>query len=312
MIAVQTRQCTHHVLMVRPSGFAYDPQTAATNAFQRNIGLPEDVQRKAILEFDDMVHRLNDLGIDIVVIDPFDRSAPDAVFPNNWFSTHADGTIVYYPMLAESRRSERSVELSQLLRDNGFGVRRSIDLSPLEDVGAHLEGTGSLVLDRRSNIAYAALSDRTRRTALEHFERRCGYELQTFNTLSADNLPVYHTNVMLSVGEHVAVLCPSVIIDKDEREAVKQRLEETMKTVVSISESQMNAFCGNVLELRGRNGEALFVMSSTARKAFSASQLSVFEQHGNVVSCDIPTIEAVGGGSVRCMMAEIFLPKRTR
>jgi hypothetical protein len=296
--------------MVRPTGFGFNPETASSNTFQ---GMPDDsaeARKRALLEFEHVVLKLNDAGIDVIVVDPFDAEAPDAVFPNNWFSTHEDGSIVYYPMQAKVRRSERSDSLSVLLRRNGLAVRRVIDLSPLETKGGFLEGTGSLVLDRQANIAYAAISERTDPITFPTFEKRTGYKVVAFHTASSGSLPVYHTNVMMSIGTRVALICADVIRSEEERDRLMEYLDRTMKTIIPITEVQMNAFCGNVLELLDRDGGRHFVMSETARKAFRSDQLNAMKAEGNILACSIPTIEHVGGGSVRCMMAEVFLPKQ--
>ena len=310
MIGAQSSQCARSVLMVRPTGFAYDEESAASNALQhRPKAISEKVKQQAMQEFQRMVFELNEHDVDVLVMDPFDPHAPDAVFPNNWFTTHADGTIIRYPMMVPDRRAEWSDTLSIALRKNGFSVRRVIDLSPLERAGIYMEGTGSLVLDRQAMIAYAGISARTDKRGFEAFEKRTGFNVVAFDMKSRSGTSNYHTDVVLSVGSQLSFICSSVFVDRAEHEFVLDTISSSMKTLLTINESQMNAFCGNVIEIQDRMGKSIFAMSTTAYNAFTPRQLEVIASHGKILALDIPTIEQVGGGSVRSMLAEIFLPR---
>lgn len=304
-----SRQCAHSILMVKPRYFGFNTETAKSNIFQNKEAAQSDIADVAMGEFQDTVRLLSNAGVDIVVIEPFAEGTPDAVFPNNWFSTHADGSIVYYPMLAENRRKERSVELPAVLRDNGFSVGKVIDLSPMERVGGILEGTGSMILDREARIAYVAESSRATRQTFEPFEKRTGYEIISFGVSDSKGREIYHTNVLMSVGSKVAVLNADAFTEPEELTRVEDKLRASMKTIIRINEEQMLSFCGNILEVKAHDGESLFIMSHTAYRAFLPKQREILNLHGRIVPVAIPTIEKVGGGSIRCMMAEIFLPK---
>lgn len=304
-------QCASRVILVRPTGFGYDPETAESNTFQRVIP-DRNVLELAEREFDELIHALDRCGIGTTVLDPIDPTAPNAVFPNNWFSTHADGTVVLYPMLTPSRRKERDRDFDETLAREGFRVKRMIDLSVLEQDDRYLEGTGSLVIDRDRNVAFAALSPRTTERALNHW---CGqmnghqvpFLATTDGTLTGQ--PVYHTNVVMSIGEKFAVVCLDAMPYPVDREDVRAELERAGKAVIPIGLAQMNSFVGNLLELRSGQG-SFIVLSETAFGALEPSQRLALEKYAQFVPIAIPTIEAVGGGSVRCMLAENFLPSR--
>lgn len=303
------------VLMVRPARFAFNPQTAASNAFQSPSELrggdSSAVEHSALREFDGLAGKLARAGVTVIVAEDTPAPVkPDAVFPNNWVSFHRDGTVVLYPMLAANRRSERREELiQQVARDGGFRITQTVDLSYREDQGKFLEGTGSLVLDRAHRLAYAALSPRTDLDVLGEFAQQLDYDLVTFDAVDACGKPVYHTNVLMAVGSRFAVLCGETISDREHRGAVTEKLRSTGHEVLEITMEQMNRFAGNILELLPPSG-AVIALSTTAWDSFEPAQRRLLEGHGSVVVADIPVIEASGGGGVRCMLAEIHLPPR--
>jgi hypothetical protein len=235
---------------------------------------------------------------------------PDSIFPNNWISTHADGTVVLYPMHAQNRRDERRADIVENgLRDAGFAVHRVVDLSPFEREGRFLEGTGSLILDRVNRVAYACLSPRTDAGLVAEFGRRMGYRPETFTAVGADDHEVYHTNVIMSVGEGISVFCAEMVPDRARAEAIVRTLRETGHEVVLISRDQVQRFAGNVLELEGKNGGKVMAMSAEADAALDAKQRAAIERKARIVSAPIANIELCAGGSVRCMIAELHLPR---
>ena len=306
------QQTTPHVFMVRPHNFSSNPQTAASNTFQR---APEAeaaaVRSQALREFDSMTGVLRGAGVALMVFEDTDvPHKPDAVFPNNWVSFHADGRVYLYPLEAEDRRAERRVDIVESLSaDRGFHVHEIVDLSPLEADGLFLEGTGSMVLDRANRVAYAALSSRTHMGALADFAQRADYEIAAFESLDAHGRPVYHTNVMLAIGERFAVICAESIDDLTKRAAVLERLAATGREIVEISIAQMASFAGNLLELRTTAGDPVIALSRTARDCLSDEQRERIAACGRLLPIAVDTIERVGGGSVRCMLAEVFLPR---
>lgn len=306
-------QSTGAVLMVRPACFRFNPQTAASNAFQRAPD-PDCAARDEALvlaEFDAVVRALRRAGVEVVVAaDTPLPEKPDAIFPNNWVSFHRDGTIGLYPLCAPNRRAERREEvIDQVVREGGFRVARTVDLSYREAEARYLEGTGSLVLDRVAHIAYAGLSPRTDLEVLGEFAQRLDYELVTFEAEDETSRPVYHTNVVMAVGERFAVVCGEALTAPLSRAAVFAKLTASGHEIVDISLRQMHAFAGNCLELTAE-GRKSIVLSATAWGALDPSQRSALARHGGILRVEIPTIERVGGGGVRCMLAEIHLPKR--
>ena len=302
-------QCADAVLMVRPARFGANPQTADSNRFQQAQAIA-DAAALAVREFDGLVRQLSDAGVEVVVAeDPPEPAKPDACFPNNWVSFHADGTVVLYPMLAPSRRAERRPEHLAAVERAGFRIARTIDLTPLEARGEFLEGTGSLVLDRPGRVAYACRSPRTTPAALAEFCAALGYRAIEFDALGPDGRAVYHTNVLMAVGEDFAVLCADAIPDQTRRASVLDELAHSGYEVIEIGVEEMNRFAGNMLALRARRGGARIAMSETAWRALAADKRRRLERHGGIVVAPIPTIEWEGGGSVRCMIAEIFLPR---
>lgn len=304
------RQSAAAVLMVRPAGFGFNEQTAASNEFQRPPAGAADAGRDALLEFDALAARLSAAGVQVLVgEDTPEPVKPDAVFPNNWLSFHADGTLVLYPMLAPNRRLERREALIQFVRAaGGFRITRSIDLTWHEAQGRFLEGTGSLVLDRPARIAYAVRSPRTDPAVLVEFAQLLDYQVVSFDALGPDGMPVYHTNVVMAVGSAFAVLCVESIPDAAQRTAVLASLRGAGREVIEITAAQMLDFAGNLLELAPPAGPVIAV-SARAWEALLPAQRAQLERFGQVLPARIPTIERLGGGSVRCMLAEIHLPR---
>lgn len=304
-------QSASAVILIRPTGFGFDPETADSNAFQRTLAA-QDVKRQAAVEFDGLLDALRSQGIGITVLDPVDRNAPNAVFPNNWFSTNADGTAVIYPMKTLSRRVERDPDLKSTLQREGFAVKQVIDLSAWEKKALVLEGTGSLVLDRPKRHAYACLSPRTTETALNAWCETFGFVPIGFTATMDGTLlgqAVYHTNVVMSIGTRFAVVCLEALPYPAERLEVEEELARSGREVIPITLGQMHRYVGNMLELQGSNGPVIF-LSETAFEALEPYQRIALERHAGLLPVPVPTIETVGGGSVRCMLAENFLAKR--
>jgi hypothetical protein len=302
-------QCADAVLMVRPACFGANPETADSNRFQQS-GPSSGNVAAAVREFDGLAHRLAEAGVEVLIAeDTPSPPKPDACFPNNWVSFHADGSVVLYPLMASSRRAERRDSLIELVARAGFRIARRIDLSPLEVRGEFLEGTGSLVLDRENRTAYACRSPRTTPAALGEFAAALGYRTVDFEAFGPDGRAAYHTNVMMAIGEDFAVVCADAIPDAGRRGAVRAELEQTGHAIVEIEIEEMNRFAGNLLALRSRHGEPLIAGSEAAWLALAPARRRRLERHGAIVSAAIPTIERLGGGSVRCMIAEVFLPR---
>ncbi len=300
--------------MIRPVRFTGNSQTAESNKFQALVPAmgSEQVQVAAAEEFDALAAALREAGVGVHVFeDTLQPHTPDSIFPNNWVSFHADGSAVLYPMLAENRRQERREDLLEALSSrHGFRISRVLDLTRHEAQGRFLEGTGSLVLDRMHRIAYACVSPRTDLDVLGDFAQQLDYEVVAFEAYDADAAPIYHTNVMMSVGSSVAAIC-SASIREEERAAVLDTLRTTGHSIVDLSIEQMAEFAGNILALRTRQEGGIVAMSSRAFESLSDSQRATLEEHqGPIVAVPIPTIEMLGGGSVRCMLAEIHLPKK--
>jgi hypothetical protein len=313
-VAAPEAQCADAVLMVRPAHFASNPQTARSNVFQHLRDAPPeaDAQPDAAAEFDRVAAALRGAGVQVVVVEDTDEPrTPDSVFPNNWLSTHADGRCAIYPMMAPNRRGERRLDIiDDLLPQAGFVTTGLVDLSPSEANGVFLEGTGSLVLDRPGRVAYACRSARTSVEAAEAFAARFGYALSLFEARDSAGGEIYHTNVLMSVGEDFAVVCAEAIVDPATRTAVRAGLAGGGRTVIEISGEQMHAFAGNVLQLATREGTRVVAMSRSAFEAFSPGQREVLARRSEVLAVPIDTIEYCSGGSVRCMLAEIHLPRR--
>ncbi len=298
--------------MVRPAHFGPNAETAASNAFQNTINHPAALLEVAALaEFDNMARSLQLAGVRLIVIADTEKpDKPDAVFSNNWITTHRNGDVILFPLEAACRRAERRMDIIDTLSAKyGFTVRRIIDLSSHERDSRFLEGTGSMVLDRIHRIAFAAQSTRTHAELLPVFAKEAGYEVCAFDTRGGDGRSIYHTNVMLAIGTRFAVVCSAVIADKQQRDRVTARLVDTGRTIVDITTEQMMAFCGNMLEVQGESGEPLIVLSRTAYKVLTDEQRAKLQHCGKLLPVAVETIEEVGGGSVRCMLTEIFLPQ---
>lgn len=306
--AGEGRQSASAVLMVRPARFAANPETRASNAFQSESVIdPSRAQR----EFDGVVAALRGAGVEVLSLDDEpEPPKPDAVFPNNWFSTHDDGRVVLYPMHAPNRRLERRADLVPTLRRAGYRCAEVLDLSLHEADGVALEGTGSLVLDRSSKVAFACRSPRTDDAVLDRWATALGYRTVRFVATDSQGQPVYHTNVVMAVGTTWAAACLESIEEPAERRAVAEALAG--RELLTLTRAQMHGFAGNLLELTTATGDRVIALSSAARAAIGDAGVALLERHGRALVCDIPTIEALGGGSLRCMLAEIFLPREQR
>ena len=304
-------QSASRVILIRPSGFGFDPETAVTNAFQHRL-MDADVRLRAEEEFDELLVALDRCGIGTTVLDPTDPKAPNAVFPNNWFSTHANGTLVLYSMCSPSRRTERDPDFDKTLVREGFEVKKVMDMSPLEQSEKFLEGTGSLVIDRRRNIVYAATGPRTSERGINLWCGAMEAAPATFQATMDGTLAgqaVYHTNVLMSIGECFVLACLEALPYPVDRDDLWAELDRSDREIIPITLDQMHRYCGNLLELRSAKGTFIF-LSETAFRALKPDQRISLEKHAQLVPVAIPTIETVGGGSVRCMIAENFLPLR--
>jgi hypothetical protein len=308
-------QTTNSILMIRPVAFRMNEQTAVNNYYQKVIDglLPETVNAKAQQEFDAFVAKLTAVGVDVIVVeDTLNPDTPDSIFPNNWISFHENGDVALFPMFAENRRQERREELLDILEEKGFIIENIVDYTSAEEDGYYLEGTGSILLDRANGKAYCALSPRADE---ELFIEFCeDFDLnpilfESFQTVNGERKLIYHTNVMMCLGETYAVICADSIDDKKERKMVLDSLKGDEKEVILITEDQVNNFAGNMLEVKGANDRRYLVMSSSAHKSLTKKQVAQLEEHVTILSSSLDTIEACGGGSARCMMAEIFLPR---
>jgi len=313
---IMSGQITSTLLMVKPVGFRMNEETAVNNYYQKSLNelTPENVQNKALEEFNGFVEKLEKSGINVITIeDTISPDTPDSIFPNNWVSFHEDGRVGLYPMFAENRRLERREDIFEILKnDHGLKISEILDFTEFENHSKYLEGTGSMVLDRESKICYAAISIRTDEPAVDHFCEAFGYVKCSFTALQSvkdKRLPIYHTNVMMSVADNYAIICLDTIDDMDERENVIQTLENTGKTIIEISEEQKECFAGNMLQVKNTSGDKFLVMSSAAFNSLSQEQISLIETFNTIIHSSLNTIEICGGGSARCMMAEVFLPK---
>jgi hypothetical protein len=315
------------ILMVRPIDFGYNEETGVDNEFSNKPDMtPELINKKANIEFQTMVDGLRSKGVVILVLEPTIGSdvttpnittpnitTPDAIFPNNWFSTEHDGTILTYPMMAKNRQAERRLlEVEKLLNQNGYIIRNCINVGRLDEQEKFLEGTGSLIIDPVDEVVYAARSERCDPDQFDNFIRLRFYrEGILFDTKSSSGQPIYHTNVIMSLGEKYAVICAECIPDKSQRDHVLTTLKKSFD-VMEITVNQMeNHFCGNILGVRNQQNDSFIVMSQNARKGFTSNQKKFLEQYGEILSFDLSTIEQIGGGSARCMMAEIFSVRET-
>jgi hypothetical protein len=299
------------ILMVRPAAFGFNTETAANNFFQSRSSLTaEQLQQKAVQEFDNMVATLRSRDINVFVIDDTKEPAkPDAIFPNNWLSTSPDGIVSVFPMYAPNRRLEKRDDILDLLAQR-FVVNDLQDWSEYEVEGHFLEGTGSMIIDYENKIIYACVSERTRGPLLEKFAAANGFNAFLFSAKDKNNQPVYHTNVMMALGDNFSILCEESIADESELIAVRQLLESTNHTIFPISIDQMHSFAGNMLQVKNNKGEKFLIMSQTAYDSLRKEQRQMLEAYSILLPVAVPTIEEVEGGSVRCMMAEIFLEKK--
>ena len=307
-------QITNTILMIRPVGFRMNEQTAVNNYFQEDLDLKNsEINLKAQKEFDEFVDKLRGIDVNVIVEDDIKTSdTPDSIFPNNWVSFHEDGDVGLYPMFAENRRKERREDILDRLEEEGFLIKNIMDYSSAEQDDIFLEGTGSILLDRVNKKAYCALSARADEELFIEFCEDFEYTpivFTAYQTVEGKRLPIYHTNVMMCLGEKFSVICLDSIDDKKERKNVIHHLKEDGKEIIEISEAQMHQFAGNMLQVIGQNEKRYLIMSKAAHDSLTASQISRLEKHGEILSSDITTIETCGGGSARCMMAEVFLPK---
>lgn len=303
-------------MMVRPAGFRMNEQTAVNNYYQKVLDhvTPNTVNAMAQKEFDAFVEKLRAAGVEVIVVnDTTDPDTPDAVFPNNWISFHESGDVALYPMFAENRRLERREDVLDILEEQGFLIENVVDYRNAEDEGIFLEGTGSVVLDRQAGKAYCALSPRADEELFIEFCEDFEFTpviFTAYQTIEGKRKAIYHTNVMMCVGETFAVICLDAIDDKQERKNVIKHLKEDHKEIIAITEGQLNNFAGNMLQVATTSGKKLLVMSEAARKSLTEAQVNAIEKHCDILSSSLDTIEACGGGSARCMMAEVFLPKK--
>lgn len=299
-------QTTSKIFMVKPTRFGYNEETAQNNAFQRNRtnGSTQENALREFLSYTTLL-KANDVNV-VMAEDTPEPFTPDSIFPNNWFSTHEDGTLVLYPMFAKNRREERKAEFLDLIKKN-FNVRRLVDLSFWETENRFLEGTGSMVLDRTNKVAYVCRSQRSNEMVLADFCKKLGYSSVLFDAVNKDGNPIYHTNVMMTIGTQTAIVCMEAIKAED-RNNVREKLVAAGKEIMEISFEQMNRFAGNMLEINNIKGDRLIVMSATARKSLDPEQIKFLNRHyARILSPQLDTIETNGGGSARCMMAELMI-----
>ncbi|MDB2385094.1 arginine deiminase-related protein [Polaribacter sp.] len=310
-----SKQITNTVLMIRPEKFRANEQTMVNNYYQKKDKslLPESLYKKAQNEFDAFVKKLITNGIDVIVIpDSEDTDTPDSIFPNNWVSFHENKTVAVYPMFAENRRLERREDILETIEKRGFIIDDVIDYTGAEDEEVFLEGTGSIILDRENQKAYCALSPRADEDLFIEFCEDFEYTPVIFTanqTVQGKREAIYHTNVMMCVAETFAVICLDSIDDKKERKNVVKHLKEDKKQIIAISENQVNEFAGNMLQVKGENEKSFLIMSESAYKSLNKNQINQIEKHTTIIYSDLSTIEKNGGGSARCMLAEVFLPK---
>lgn len=308
-------QATNHILMIRPVAFRMNEQTAVNNYYQKVIdGLtPANVNTKAQQEFDAFVEKLRAHGVNVLVVeDTLQPDTPDSIFPNNWISFHQSGDVVLYPMFAENRRLERREDVLDLLEEKGFFIENVLDYTLAEEANVFLEGTGSIILDRVNEKAYCALSPRADEELFIEFCEDMEYTpviFTAFQTVDGARKPIYHTNVMMCIADTFAVICADCIDDKVERKMVLEQLKQDGKEIILISEEQVNHFAGNMLQVLGANQQKYLVMSSSAYQSLTPKQLEAIEKQNPIIHASLDIIEACGGGSARCMMAEVFLPK---
>lgn len=307
------QQITNNILMIRPANFNYNDQTASNNYYQkRGLGSPESINENAQKEFDLLVKKLKSNGINVLVFDDdLKYETTDAVFPNNWISFHSNGDIAIYPMFAINRRLERREDVFSFVENKGFNIKNVVDYTSAEDENLFLEGTGSMVLDRVNRKAYCSISERSSENLLIEFCEDFQYTPVIFNSfqnVQGQRLAIYHTNVMMCVAETFAIVCLDSVDNEAQRKTLTNQLIENGKEIIEISEDQLENFSGNMLQLKDSDGNPILVMSESAHKALNKLQIDKIQKHCNLLYSPIPTIERCGGGSVRCMIAEVFLP----
>ncbi len=304
------KQVPHTILLVRPAAFGFNPETAQSNAFQKEPANKDQVQEGALKEFNEVITQLNQKGISTIIIDDtLEPLTTDAIFPNNWITTHEDGKVILYPMMAPSRRNERRKDVVELLRES-YNVTEVIDLSIKEEENSFLEGTGSIIFDHPNRIAYACRSDRTDGALFESLCAQLGYQSILFDAVDENGVPIYHTNVMMWVGEKLAGVCLDAIHSEEDEEVVLKKLQETNHKVIALNHQQMNSFAGNMFEVRNENDDRFLLLSRTAFDALIPGQIDEIEKHVSLLPVDISTIEESAGGSIRCMVAGIHLPNK--
>ena len=305
-------QTASTVLMVEPIAFGYNAQTAENNYFQVEQK-DADIQTKALEEFNSFVDKLKSKGINVITVkDTLDPHTPDSIFPNNWVSFHSDGKVVLYPMFAPNRRVERRSDILEILKDSGFEITEIDDLSHFEDQDKFLEGTGSMIFDHEHKIAYGSLSLRLDEELFRQFCQKFGFRpvvFHSYQNAGGERLPIYHTNVMMCVADQFVVICLDCIDDELEREKVQEVIKSTGKEIIEISEDQLQQFAGNMLQVQNEAGDKFLVMSESAYKSLTPAQIQNIEKYCEIIYSDLNTIETNGGGSARCMLAEVFLPK---
>ncbi len=309
---MKIRNFTDTVLMVRPANFGYNPETAENNAFQSKEGADKTttIKNRARREFDELVLRLETAGVNVLVHDdnPVPEK-PDAVFPNNWFTTHENGTLITYPMYSPARRNERDPAIIQRIQRE-FTVKNHIQFEGYEQKDRFLEGTGSMILNRKEGIVYACLSERTNEALLDEFCSKMNYRPVVFNATDQEGMPIYHTNVIMALGKGFVVICMECIGNPGQRQILLDSFKNSRLELVDISFEQVTNFAGNMLQVENRNGDPILAMSTSALQSLTPSQMTILEKHSQLLDSDISTIEKYGGGSVRCMIAEIFLSRK--
>lgn len=308
-------QVTNTILMIRPVNFRMNEQTAVNNYFQEQPDITNaEINKKAQKEFDGFVFKLRDHGVNVIVIDDAEEpDTPDSIFPNNWISFHATGTICVYPMFAENRRKERREDIFDILEERGFQINDIMDYTHAEEEGMFLEGTGSILKDRINQKAYCALSERAHGELFIEFCEDFDYYPVIFTanqTVDGERLPIYHTNVMMAMAETFVIICLDTIDDQKECKSVAEHIKKDGREIICITEEQMHHFAGNMLQVIGINGQSHMVMSTNAYNSLQPDQITAIEKHCPIVHSPLDIIEACGGGSARCMMAEVFLPRK--
>lgn len=305
-------QTAKTVLMVEPIAFGYNSQTAENNYFQKEQK-ETDIQEKALQEFNNFAAKLREKGINVITVkDTLNPHSPDSIFPNNWVSFHEDGTVALYPMFALNRRVERRPEILERLKDEGFKINTVEDFSPFENEEKYLEGTGSMIFDHDYKIAYGSVSLRLDEELFRNLCAKFGFTpivFHSYQNVGDQRLPIYHTNVMMCVAEQFVVICLDCIDDEMEREKVQEVIKSSNKELIEISEDQLQQFAGNMLQVQNEEGDKFLVMSETAYKSLTKEQVERIENYCEIIYADLNTIETNGGGSARCMLAEVFLPK---